>query len=48
MWKKIKNVNAIISVTALQKYVFFEISDQEVVNSLDMVLILKYNTKLGG
>jgi hypothetical protein len=34
---KIENVLAIISVTALQKYVFFYIRDQGVVNNLDMV-----------
>jgi hypothetical protein len=47
--KKTENVNAIISVTELQKYIFFffEISDQGVVNSLDMVLILKSETKVG-
>jgi hypothetical protein len=29
-------------------YVFFEILDQGVINSLDMVLILKYEIKVGG
>jgi hypothetical protein len=46
--KKKQNFNAIISVTALQKYIFFEIHDHEVVNSLYIVLILKSETKVGG
>jgi hypothetical protein len=46
--KKTENFNAIISVTALQTYVFFDILDQGVVNSIDMVLILKSEKKVGG
>ncbi len=46
--EKIENLYAIISVTALQKYVFFEIRDQEVINSLEMVLIQKSETRGGG
>ncbi len=43
--KKNKNIYAIISITILQTYVFFEICDQGVINSLDMALIPKSETE---
>ncbi len=45
--KKNENVHAIISVTALQNYIFFfEIRDQEVVYGLVIELTLKFETKV--
>jgi hypothetical protein len=43
-WKKTENALAIISVMILQKYVFIEIRDQEVLKNLDIVLIIKSET----
>jgi hypothetical protein len=46
--QKNENFQAIISVTALQNYVYFGNRDQRILNSLDMVLIIKSETKVGG
>jgi hypothetical protein len=47
-WKKLKYLCYYFSNGIAKLNFFFEIRDQRVVNGLDMVLILKSETKVGG